>query len=417
MAGALTEARELIGTIQDAFANDPANANLLYSNKLRKVDNQEREVVWIGRQADFGLAPLVSTSQNSPIIGQGKYYEFKSAPVDSRFVKEFTADELRNLVSPDERYRISAKYHLAAEIKDMMRRAAWTREYIAQCAVARGAVKFVDSSNPASKMNVSLTFPIPTKTAGVLWDAKTSDVFTADIPANLRAWVMEFELKNGKKPDAIRLTPNVWYYIRQNPKVQAAFKDYLRFNGGVPAGVLTPELIATSLELPPFEIYGERFGIEMSTVNAESAATGVVIEVNSTFGLNIGDKVLMGYNKADNSWTEEVLVTALVDGVSFTATFATASFAAGTLCVARPTFFPENRILLYCNEVANVEYRLCPFGISTNGNDITVENWRGIRSDAFEGGSEPNLRVFRRVWDSFGVTIYQPQAFMSAKVL
>jgi len=416
--GALAEARELIQGIVDTFAADPSNASLLYNGKLNKVQNQEREVVWVGRGADFGLAPLVSTSQNSPVIGQGTYFEYKSAPVDSRFAKEFTQDELRNLTSPDARYRINAKYHIGQEVKDMMRRAMWTREYIAQSAVARGSVKFVDASNPASKMNVSLTFPIPAKTSSILWDHQTNSAYDAAIPTYFRSWLEEFELKTGKRPDGIRMSPKVFHYLRANPIVQALFKDYLRINSVVD-GVLTAQMLASSMELPPIEIYGERFGIEMRTVNSESTngGTPVVIEVDTTFGLNVGDEVLFGYNKADNSWTEKATVTAVVDGVSFSAAFATASFAAGTLVVARPTFFPENKILFHTNEKESVEYRLCPFGLDVNGTDIAIQNWYGIRADAFMGGSEPNIRAFRRVWDSFGVTVYKPQNFLSVTVL
>ena len=98
MPDALTEARTLIGQIN--LEKDPSLGNLKYAGKnTRQVPTNE--ISWVNRAEGFNLAPITSSGQNSPLVPQGTYKQYKTAGIDVRFAKRFTEDELAKLVTPD----------------------------------------------------------------------------------------------------------------------------------------------------------------------------------------------------------------------------------------------------------------------------------------------------------------------------
>lgn len=414
MANALQEARQLLDEItvpKETFSG------LYYTGKLNERKSPTREIAWVRNMEDMGLAPVVSSGQNSPVYGQGTYKEWRSAAIDIRFAKRFTTDELNNLVSPDKRYRIEAKTHIAREMSDMMRRAAHTQEYLAHCAISRGAVNYV-CNDPSAKVNLSLSFPIKDKTAGTLW----SDAANSTPVDDINSWIREHEIAGNKFPDVMRMSTLVWNLLKATTQFKAQYTNFLRLSnpkiGDIPGGLVTPEMTAKAFGWPTIQIYNERTAVKFTAKNNETAGSNVVIELvdergfNGTFGINVGDKILVDY--ADGSWTEEASVSAIVHGTSVTATIAN-NITAGDVIVCKPTFHPEDRVSLISDEMDN-EFILAPYGIEAVGGEIRLSNWYGLKAHVFDGGTEPNINVYRRVWNSLGVKLSNPNKILSAKV-
>ena len=188
--------------------------------------------------------------------------------------------------------------------------------------------------------------------------------------------------------------------------------------GDIPSGLLTREMVAKALGWPPIEIYTERFQVKFTAKNSENSGSNVVIELvgesgfASTFGLNIGDKLLIGYD-GEGSWTQEATISAVTEGVSVTATIAS-NITAGAVIVAKPNFHPDNKVLFISDE-NQIEEIQPPYGLLSSGGNLTPANFYGLKAHVFEN-SEPNLVAFRRVWDRFGIK-FQPKRVLSATVL
>jgi len=415
--GAVSEARQLVGgvTLPD---DDAKLQGLRYVGKLKETPIEGDEVTWIDSAEHFGMAPMVADGQNSPIYGQTGYNQWKSAPVHARMAKRFTNEELAKLVSPDKRYRMDAKRHIAKEVADSMRRIKFTKEYVAHCAVARGAFKFV-SNDPQNRMNLNLAFPIKTKTAGTLW----SDAANATPIDDIQSWLDELELAGNEFPSIMRLSKKVWDNLKATTQFKAQFTSYLRTQGmdvgDVPKGLLTPEMAAKALGWPAIEIYNKRNALKFTASNAETAGANVTIELlgqsglGDTFGLNVGDKLLVGYDEQAGSWTEETTVETVTDGVSIVADISN-NITAGDVIVARPTLHPENMVTFIVDE-GDMEFLQPSYGIEASGSSIKPAAFRGLTSAVFTNG-EPNLIVYRRVWEAFGFK-FDPRKVLSATVL
>lgn len=413
--GNLSEARTLIGQIN--LDKDPSLGNLKYAGKLKTRQVPTDEVTWVDRAEDFGLAPITAPGQNSPIVPQGTYKQFKSAGIQIKFVKRFTDHELSNILSPDSRYKVDGLYHLRLETEDMMRRMRHTQEYIINSAITRGAVKFVNN-DPSSQMNLNLTFPTLTKTPAILW----SDAVNGVPVTNINAWLDTYELANGKRPEKMRMSQKVWNAIKANAEFKGQFTSYLRTTGmnvgDVPAGLLTPEMAAKALGWPLIELYTETYQVKFTAKNTETAGANVTIELvgengyQSTFGLNVGDKILIGYD-GEGSWTEETTVETVTEGASIVADIAN-NITAGTVIVAKPSFHPVNRITFLSDENL-IEEVQTPFGLETSGTDIRPAAFYGMRADIFTN-SEPNLVAYRRLWAAGGYK-FNPKRFLNAAVL
>ena len=313
--------------------------------------------------------------------------------------------------------KIDALYHIRLEVEDMMRRAMHTKEYIAHCAISRGSVKFVNN-DPSSPMNLNISFPILTQTAAILW----SDAANSVPVTNINNWLEQYELANGKRPDTIRMSQKIWKALKVCTEFKAQFTSYLRTTGmdvgDVPAGLLVPDMVAKALGWPAIEIYTERYAVRFTAKNTESSGTNVTIELvgesgyQSTFGLNVGDKLLIDYD-GEGAWTEETTVETVTEGSSVVADL-TAGITAGDVIVAKPNFHPDNKVVFIADESQITEIQ-APYGLLVSGDSVVPANFYGMKAHVFTN-SEPNLVGYRRVWDRFGYK-FDPKKILSATVL
>lgn len=418
MASAIQEARTLIKDIKAANVAPTDKARLLYVNKLNQRKIQNREAAWLLRNPDFGLSPLVSDMQQSPVIGKGTYRMLKAGPIATRHVKPFTAKELRDLISPDPAYRMDAKQYIIDEMIDSERRINDTMEFIAHCAIGRGSVRYI-LNDAIGRMDVNLTFPIKTENAAATW----ANIAT-DIVAQMDTYIKAFINRAGKRPDTIRMTSTTWDYVKANTAVKAVFGSYIRTQGvkvsEIPVGMITPELVAKALDWPTIAIYDERTQVKYAVTNTETAASNVVVELTGgTWGISVGDKALCDYKIADagyDDWDFEATVTAVNPGVSITITL-TGTINAGEYIAVKPTFFPEQKIVLIADEFVDNEFILVPFGIEYSGSEIAANMWYGPRMDIFNIGQEPGMGVARRNWHEFGLMLGNPNKIMSVQII
>lgn len=400
----LLAVRKLIEDFNEAQAQRKTKEGLYLVNTLKQTP-VDGDVVWFAKNAVGGLSPLVSPMQNSPVVSQGTYREMKAGAIETRHVKRFTNKELNNILSPDDRFRISEKKHIALELADMERRIFETMEFVGWSALARGSVRYV-STETANKVDVNISFPssnFVSKTAAATWSSASTTIVT-----HMDAWLDEFELKFGKRPDVIRMTKTTWNYIKANTEVKNQFTNWIRTTGitkgDIPAGMITPDFVAKACDWPAIEIKSERTMVNFTAKNNESAASNVVVELNEgTWGLSVGDKVLCGYNFSQDTWNFEATVETVNHGVSIVIDIPTGySITAGDNIVSKPTFFPEQKVQLIADESAS-EFILPPFGIDYSGSTIQANKFRGPYFDAFMEGREPNLAVYKRAWHSFGI--------------
>ena len=139
----LEEVRDFIKTINEANVEVMGKERLLYVNMLKHRKIKTNKQVWMLRRPDHGMSPIVSPMQNSPTLRGGGYIQLEASPIVTRHIKRFNEDELRELSSPDETLRISAKEHLGREFADSDRRIWDTMEYVAHSAIARGSFRYI----------------------------------------------------------------------------------------------------------------------------------------------------------------------------------------------------------------------------------------------------------------------------------
>lgn len=422
---ALQEARDFIKTMNDANVEVLGKGRLLYVNKLRHRKVKNTKQTWMLRRPDHGLSPIVSPMQNSPAIKGGGYIQLEAGAIVTRHIKRFSEDELRNLASPDANYRIDAKYHLGKEMEDSDRRIWDTMEFIAHSAIARGSFRYI-LNDSVSRVDVNLTFPVKTKTVAASWH-----LIGTDIPAQVDVYLKEFKNRYGKLPDLMRMTTETWEYVKNNTAVKATFSTYLRTAGATPGdilrGVITPAFVVKALDWPPIEIYDERTHVQYSrpsdaaTVTGDGSTAQAISLSGGTFGISIGDTLLCQYavnsSNGYEDWAHEAVVTAVNPGVSVTAVIANGeTIAASEVITVKPTFFPQQKVLMIADEAANNEFILPPFGLEYSGSNISLANWYGPRKDVFSVGNEPGLAAARRNWHEFGLGMHNPNAQMSIQI-
>ena len=418
MPSAIQEARTLIADIKQANVAPLDKSRLLYVNNLNMRRIQNREAAWMLKNPDFGLSPLVSPMQMSPVVGKGTWRMLKAAPIITRHVKTFTSKELADLISPDPAYRMDAKQYVIDEMLDSERRIWDTMEYVACESLATGALRYI-LVDAIGRMDVNLTFPIKTQNADSTWATASNDIV-----AMMAAYIKAFVNRAGRKPDVIRMTTRVWDYIKVNTAVKAVFTGYMRTVGMKGAqfdrGVITKEHVSLALDWPPIELYDSQTQVKYAVTNTESATGGnVVVELPNTWGIRVGDTALCDYKVSDSGfddWDFECPVVSVSPGVSITLLI-TGTITAGEYVAVKPTFFPSDRIVLAANEFSDNEFTLVPFGIEYSGSTISANNWYGPRMDMFNFGPEPGMGVARRNWHEFGMLIGNPNNIMSVKVI
>lgn len=397
-------AKEVVDAFNDAQDQRKTKEDLYLVNSLKTSDIESSEICWFQRNPVGGLSPLVSAMQNSPLVGQGTYRQYKAGAIRTRHAKMFTNEELLNLTSADNRFRINEKKHIMFELRDMERRIWETMEFVGNSALARGAVKYV-SNDPANKIDVNVTFPgVVNENALATW----TNIAT-DIPAHIDAAIKKFKNKFGKKPDKMVMTDDTWLLVKNNTAIKTLFSAYARTTGlnakDIPQGVVTPEFVAKCGNWPPFEIRDQMTFAAFTTKNAEGEGSQTVELIEGTWGISVGDTVLCNYDLDGDSYDYAATVTAVTAGVSITFTVPSGgSLAANSLLVIRPTFFPQQIVQFIADENGS-EFVRVPFGIEYTGSTIAAAAFKGPKFDIFEGGKEPNLVVYRRAWHEFGLVM------------
>lgn len=405
----IKEARHLMAEIQEDFFTERVKANsFIYAGKIKTTPITEDEFIWVKRNPTGGLLPMVALDANSPIGRQGNYTEFKGQAMHFREAIRFSRPELRNIVSNDKNIKIVARTHIKREVQDQMMRALITREVVAHSVIARASLRYSRmDSGLATQVNV--TFPIKQRTVSSTWSAAGTTIVT-----DLNTFLDEYEIRVGSRPDFIRMSARLFNNnVKTNTEVRniytIAFQGQKRPADFRSGGYLTTVDVAEANGWPPIELFNERYHVDFIVKTAAAAGNNVEIPLEGgTFGLFVGDKALIGFGRdadGNTSFVEEQTITAINHGKSIVVGTLDAAVAVGATIAARPTFFPENRILLGKFESDKVEFLEPPYGIDIAGNEPVLPEWRGIRADAFMSGGEPNLTVFRRVWDAFGMIV------------
>ncbi len=405
----IKEARHLMKKIQEDFFTNKMKANkFIYAGRLKSRPVTEKEVLWVRRNADGGLLPVVAPDANSPVGTQGDYREFKAQAVYFREIIPFSLETLQNIVSKDVNVRITAKSHIQFEVQNQMMKAMNTRELIAHSIIGRAAFRYSRMGGGMS-ININRTFPIKTRTVSTSW----SNLTTATIVTDLNTFIDEYEIRVGSKPDFIRMGSRLFNnQVKTNTEVRAIYSN--SFTGfkrpeDYRGGYLTTDDVSKANGWPPIELHSERYHVQYTVKTAVSAGSNVLVDLNEgTFGLFVGDEVLIGFghdSDGNTTWTEKQTIGSVNHGKGIGIDTVDAAITAGTVIAARPTYFPRNRIVLGKNET-ETSYLEPPFGITaTGGGNITFPNWRGIKADAYMDMTEPNLTVYRRIWDAFGMQV------------
>lgn len=404
---ALKEARHLMETIsEDFFQNVMKTTNYKYAGKLKEKNVEEKEIIWARRNASGGLLPVVADSANSPIGQQGDYREFKDQAIFFREAIAFDRPSLQKLMSNDKTLRIAEKAHIKFEVQNQMLKAMNTRELVAHSVIARAVLRY-SSMGSGTAVKVDRTFPVKTRTVTTSW----SDTANATIVTDMDTFLKEYELRVGARPDFVRMTSNMFHdYIKTNTEVKNIYTSSWQGSktpANIKKGFLVPDEVAQANNWPPIELYTQRYQVDFTAKAAATAGTNVSIELKEgTWGLFAGGEVLIGFGydaDGNTKWTEKQTIDSVNHGKHIVVKTLDANVAAGARIVARPTFFPEDRILLGRNE-SETQYLLPPYGIEMRGNDVVLPSWRGLRADVFQSG-ESNLQIFRRVWDAYGMLI------------
>lgn len=414
----LTPVIAMMETIGDAVSKSTDKSRFMYVNKYEAGARRltQDKFSWVLREEDFGMSPLVSELQASPVVAQGDYSQWVSSGLQTRHAKQFSRDQLKAILSPDTQYQVDAAYHIEKETAQQLTRVYTTQEFVFHKCLADGALTYV-SNDANNRMSVSMTFPIKTKTASVLWSHVTSSAYDADVVTQVQGWLDEFQLSGQGKPEVMRMTTKVWRYLRENNVLKTYFANTRYTKGDVAGGTITRQMIQEALDWPTIEIYDERADLRFTSASTGAKNGSRVINLNEgTFGLRVGDTMLIGYSQG--SWSNEAPITAITDGVSVTLTLPdadSAAIAVGTVLVARPTFHPSNKVVFLKGD-AEMEMVRLPFGIEASGQDVRLVDKYGIEITAYEGSLEPDLVVYRRIRDKWGLR-FNPRKVMSCTVL
>jgi hypothetical protein len=361
----LTTVKELIGAINEVIPDIRNKSRLHYVKTLKERKIGPGTPTWLFRNPNLGLSPLTSELQNSPVLDQGTYRQLDAGAIITRHMKRFSKKELQELLSPDGVFRIPAKQHIANELIDSTKRIYETQEFIAFQAFVLGSLSYV-LNDAISRVAVSLNFPVKTWSyddteidlEGVAWDTAA----TAKIVSDMDALLKNYKDRCGRKPERLRMTTEVWEFIKNNDEVKAVFSSYLRTSGAkkqdIDRGVITPGFVVKALDWPDIELYDERTFISYPCTNSETEGADTVVELTGgTWGLSVGDKMLCNYavnTSGYDDWDFEATITAISNGASITITIPTgASLSAGDTLATWKTFMPQNYVQFVLDEKEN----------------------------------------------------------------
>lgn len=412
----LKAAQNLMEKIKtDFFDVEKTKLPYKYVEVLKNTPVENRRTVWVRRNSSGGLVPIIAPGGPSPLARKGTYREFKNDAIDTREAIQFTREELKNIVSKDRTVRVDEKSHIKTEVTNQIRRSRDTRELVANSILARGSLRY-SSMQPGNTMQIDMTFPIKTRTVSTTW----SNLTGANIVTDMDTFLNEYQDRVGTLPDLIRMTSRLFNnFIKKNTEVKGIFTSSWQGQKG-PSGVrtlirderggfLTADEVVKANGWPPIEFYDKRYEVQYTAKAAATAGNNVVIELKEgTWGYFVGTEVLIGFGYDSNggtTWIEKATITEINHGKHIVIDTLDTDIVADIIIAARPFFFPENRILFESNAGDN-EFVEPDYGLEISGSDIVLPNWRGLKADVFMGGIEPNLAVFRRVWDSFGMIVH-----------
>jgi hypothetical protein len=414
----LTPVVAMMDSIAAAVKTKADKSKLLMVSKFEAKAKQlpVDQFSWMFEEEDFGNSPIVSSMQASPIVGQGDYSQYIASGIETRHVKMFTREQLQKIMSPDKVYQVDAARHIERESLNQVNRVYSTIELVGQSLVTRGVLKYV-SNDAGNRMNVNISIPIKTKTASATWATTSNDVI-----GMVQAWLDEFSMSGQGVPDVMRMTTKVWRTVRDNAAIKTYVNAVLRMNPteltGAKGSIISAPMVSAALGWPQIEIYDERASLQFTSGSTGAKNGTRTINLNEgTFGLNVGDTVLIRYNKG--SWDNEAKIASIVDGVSVNLVLPdadSAAIAVGDNLVCKPTYFPEDRVLFIADELTDIEMVRLPFGISASGSNVQLTDEYGVKLDVFEGTQEPGLVVYRRIRDKFGWRC-NPRKIMSCKVI
>lgn len=416
MADVVGYAREIVDEIQSDFFSETVKAqNFKYAGVLKSRPAMEDKIFWVRRNATGGLIPVVSPDANSPLGKKGSYRSMQDTAVHFREIVPFARDELKKIVSNDPDIRIMAKVAIREEMNDQLLRAMNTRELVAHSIITRGSLRF-SSMQPGLTVQIDKTFPVKQRTASTSW----ADTTSATIVTDVDSWLNEYEDRVGSRPDFIRMTSRMFNdYVKKNTEVKSIYTTAFQMqkkpsdlkapmgllNRG---GFLTTDDVTKANGWPEIQLFSNRYHVEFTAKAAATAGSWIRIDLSEgTWGLFPGGKVFIGYGidtLGNTTLGEQATIKEVVHGKGIVIDTLATTIAEGTKIAARPTFHPEDRVVFGRNE-QDSQFIEPSYGIDLVGDTPVLPDWRGIRTDAFMGGIEPNLVVYRRVMDAFGLML------------
>ena len=263
---------------------------------------------------------------------------------------------------------------------------------------------------------VKISYPIQNRSLsdGLWWgEATQTNVVSRDDIDNA---IDRFKSVAGNPPTEIWMTNNTLKTLRNTTQITTAITNWYRSQN---IGDVTPsdEQVARAFNWPAIKTYDKTFLVELIVDAAATAGSAVTINIrpsisSNTFGLNIGDIAFIGGNFLNGTYTESDVITAIDPGKSITLRTLDANLAAGASIWVRPTFMPNDSIVLVDTTVENMVWGFAPFGI---GEDAMPMRWYGWQSTPFMMG-EPNLATYYRVWNSLIPIMFSPKRIMKIKV-
>lgn len=406
----ITETRHLVDKIQADFFSESVKAqNFKYAGVLKAMPITEEKVFWVKRNASGGLIPVVSPDANSPMGIKGSYRGFEDTAIHFREIIPFSRDELMKIISNDVNIRIAAKVLIKEEMNEQLLRAMNTRELVAHSIIARGSLRY-SSMVAGQAVQVNKTFPVKTRTVSSSWSNAAAPIVT-----DMDAFLNDYEDRVGSRPDFIRMTSRLFNdNVKKNTEVKGIYTTAFQMQKKVADlksdifGFLTPSQVSQANGWPPIELHNQKYHVEFTANAAATAGNNVRIDLKEgTWGLFVGGKVLIGFGidaQGNTTWTEKQTILSIEHGKGISVRTLDANITADTKIAARPFFHPEDRILFGRNE-QDSQFIEPAYGIDLVGDTPVLPDWRGIRTDAFMGVPEPNLAVYRRVMDSFGLML------------
>ena len=395
-----------------------AKAGLHFVNKLKEIKQESNTVEFVKRLEDSGLLSITARGQNSPLIKQGTYQKYSAAALEIKAMKMFNEEDLNNLLSLDKTNRGMAREHIRIEQEDLLTKGMNTQEVMAWQAFAKGEIAYSQYDQMAGiHLNpTKISYPIQARTlSDTLWWGEATQ--TSVVPrTDIDNAIDRFKAVAGNPPTEMWMTNDTLKTLRNATQISDAIKNWYRSQN---IGDVTPsdEQVSKAFNWPAIRTYDKSFLVELITDAAATAGSEVTINIrpsitNSAFGLDVGNIVFIGGSFLNGTYTESDVITAITPGVSIRIRTLDANLAAGSSIWIRPTFMPNDSIVLVDNTVENMAWGLAPFGI---GEDAMPLRWYGWQTTPFMM-NEPNIATYYRVWNSLIPLMFSPKRIMKFKV-